>query len=114
MMFTTRNSPGSNLDFVQITQDVIKELTDFEIKDKDMLNIPHIKYFEKLGSVLSQISEDDLEHYLTFRELVQLSESTTSKMRKYFQVWSQIYGVAFFSRLCIGTCRAISARLPRP
>ena len=91
-MFTTRNAAGSNLDFVEITQDVIKELTDFEIKDKDMLNIPHIKYFERLGDVLSTISEDDLEHYLTFRELVQLADSTTSKMRDYFQVWSQVRG----------------------
>ena len=65
MLFTTRNSPGSNLDFVQITQDVIEELTDFKIKDTDMLNIPYIKYFEKLSSVLAEIPEDDLEHYLT-------------------------------------------------
>ena len=93
-MFTTRNAAGSNLDFVEITQDVIKELTDFEIKDKDMLNIPHIKYFEKLGTVLSQIPADDLEHYLTFRELVQLAESTTSKMRDYFQVWGQVRGAS--------------------
>ena len=92
MLFTTRNSPGSYVDFVQITQDVIEELTDFKIKDTDMLNIPYIKYFEKLSSVLAEIPEDDLAHYLTFRQLVQLSESTTSKMREYFHIWSQMRG----------------------
>ena len=92
MLFTTRNSPGSYVDFVQITQDVIEELTDFKIKDTDMLNIPYIKYFEKLSSVLAEIPEDDLEHYLTFRQLIQLAESTTSKMRDYFHIWSQMRG----------------------
>ena len=92
MSFTTETPTGSNLDFVEITQDVIKHLTGFEIHDQDELNIPHIEYFKKLGSVLAQIPEEDLEHYLTFRELINLAKSTTSKMRDYFQQWGHIKG----------------------
>jgi len=38
--------PESKIDFVKITQDVIRDLTGFEVKDEDVLNIPHIEFQE--------------------------------------------------------------------
>ena len=92
MQFTTSPPPASYLDFVQITQDVIRDLTNFEIKDKDSLNIPHIEYFKKLGGVLAKIPKDDLEHYLTFRELIHLASGTTSRMRDLYNAWNMVKG----------------------
>ena len=80
------------MDVVKITQDVIRELTGFEIKDEDILNIPHIEYFKRLNSVLTKIAPHELEHYLTFRELVNLASKTTSTMTDIFSQWNQIQG----------------------
>ena len=90
MKLTTGVPSGSSLDFVGVTQEVIKELTGFEMKDTDTLSMPHMKYFEKLGSVLDKISKEDLEHYLTFRELLKLAPSTTTSMRDLFHQWNGI------------------------
>ena len=84
--------PESKIDFVKITQDVIRDLTGFDVKDEDVLNIPHIEYFKNLNNVLSKISPDDLEHYLTFRELLNLVSKTTTSMTDIFNQWNHIQG----------------------
>ena len=84
--------PESKIDFVQITQDVILDLTGFEVKNEDLLNIPQIEYFKNLNNVLTKISPNDLEHYLTFRELINMVTKTTSTMTDVFNQWDKILG----------------------
>jgi len=84
--------PESKIDFVQITQDVIRDLTGFEVKNEDILNIPQIEYFKNLNNVLTKISPNDLEHYLTFRELINMVTKTTSTMTDIFNQWDKILG----------------------
>ena len=84
--------PESKIDFVQITQDVIGDLTGFEVKNEDILNIPHIEYFKNLNNVLTKISPIDLENYLTFKELINMASKTTSTMTDIFNDWNNILG----------------------
>ena len=84
--------PESKIDFVKITQDVIRELTGFEVNNEDMLNMPHIEYFKNLNNVLTKIPPNDLEHYLTFRELINMVSKTTTRMTDIFNQWSKIVG----------------------
>ena len=84
------NVQQNNIDVIQVTLDVLKDTTGFELNGEDVLNMPHMEYFKRLDTLLRQTPERDLENYLTFREFVSLMPSTTSIMRRLFHRWSSI------------------------
>ena len=80
----------SKIDFEQIIQDVIMDLTGLEVKYEDILSIPQIQYFENLNNVLTKISPSDLENYLTFAQVFKMATLTTSTMTDIFNQWAKI------------------------
>ena len=64
------------------------------MQDEDVLNVPHMDYFKQLDTLLSEIPPNDLEHYLTFREFINLVPATTTQMRSLFHQWNAINGAS--------------------
>ena len=88
-MFLVARNPNP-VDITQIAKDAIKEIAGYDMKDDDLLNVPHADYFRKLESALELIPETDLLNYLTFREVFNLAPVTTSTIRDLFHQWNAI------------------------
>ena len=82
----------NKIDVMEIAEDVLTDLTGFQLVSDDLLNIPHVEYFQQLNNALKQIPEDDLINYLTFREFVNKIPATTSRIRDLFHQWDTLLG----------------------
>ena len=82
----------NNIEVMEIAEEVLTDITGFQLESDDVLNVPHVEYFKKLSSALRRIPEDDLINYLTFREFVNKIPATTSRIRDLFNQWDALLG----------------------
>ena len=59
-----------------LTARVLLNLTGVKVTNDTELFIPHLPYFERLGTVLKATPEDDLANYLVLRSLVEFAGAT--------------------------------------
>ncbi|XP_059096581.1 neprilysin-11-like isoform X2 [Tigriopus californicus] len=77
------------LDIAGVIEHVVKNLTGVVLTPSTKVNVPDWKYFQRLSSVIAQVSYTDMVNLLVFQKMVEFAPYTTRSM---YQLRNIFYG----------------------
>ena len=73
-----------HVDILNVTQRLMKRISDIDFKDETKLMVPDLSYFKQLNAILNVTPPRDIINYLLFGEVMKLLPLTTRKMQLLF------------------------------
>ena len=93
-----------HVDILEVTQKLMKRISDIDFQDDTKLVVPDLSYFKQLNEILNMTPPRDIINYLLFGEVKKLLPLTTRKMQLLFAQFNVDIGKDSGLQSREGTC----------
>ena len=81
---------GMDINPLDISKEALKSILGKSIRPDEKIVVPHLKYFQSLKQLLTQMSDYDIANYLIWREIIQMVKMTTNEARQTMETFENI------------------------
>ena len=81
---------GMDINPLDISKEALKSILGKSIRRDEKIVVPHLKYFQSLKQLLTQMSDYDIANYLIWREIIQMVKMTTNEARQTMETFENI------------------------